>query len=69
MVTNRSTTLEVPKEPLVDKESSLRADLAATFGTSRYYFDIQIVAISKNSAGKTLIALLQRLQRKICKSL
>jgi hypothetical protein len=43
-------TLEVQKEPLVDKATSLRADLAVTLGTSRYYYDIQIVAISKDSA-------------------
>jgi hypothetical protein len=34
----------------VDKAISLRADLAVTLGTSRYYYDIQIVAISKESA-------------------
>jgi hypothetical protein len=43
-------TLEVQKEPLVDKATSLQADLAVTLGTSRYYYDIQIVAISKDSA-------------------
>jgi hypothetical protein len=43
-------TLEVQKEPLVDKATSLRADLAVTLETSRYYYDIQIVAISKDSA-------------------
>ena len=43
-------SLEVEKEPLVNKETSLRADLAVTLGTSRYFYDIQIVAISKDSA-------------------
>ncbi|CAF3556135.1 hypothetical protein ACHAO7_010138 [Fusarium culmorum] len=43
-------TLEVQTEPLVDTETSLRADLAVTLGTSRYYYGIQIVAISKESA-------------------
>ncbi|KAJ0133569.1 Regulatory protein LEU3 [Fusarium oxysporum f. sp. albedinis] len=43
-------TLEVEKEPLVQKETSLRADLAVTLGTSWYFYDIQIVAISKDSA-------------------
>jgi hypothetical protein len=43
-------TLEVQKEPLVDKVTSLRADLAVTLGISRYYYNIQIVTISKDSA-------------------
>ena len=43
-------TLEVQKEPLVDKATSLRADLAVTLGTSRYYYNIQIVTISKDLA-------------------
>ena len=43
-------SLEVEKEPLVNKETSLRADLAVTLGTSRYFYDIQIVTISKDSA-------------------
>jgi hypothetical protein len=42
--------LETEKEPLVQKETSLRADLAITLGTSRHFYDIQIVAISKESA-------------------
>ncbi|EEU34804.1 uncharacterized protein NECHADRAFT_39649, partial [Fusarium vanettenii 77-13-4] len=43
-------TLEVEKEPLVHPEASLRADFAVNLGNSRYYYDIQIVAISKDSA-------------------
>jgi hypothetical protein len=43
-------TLEAEKEPLVQRETSLRADLAITLGTSRHFYDIQIVAISKDSA-------------------
>ncbi|KAG8352292.1 hypothetical protein FVEN_g9656 [Fusarium venenatum] len=43
-------SLEVQKEPLVDKATSLRADIAVTVGNSRYYYDIQIVAIAKDSA-------------------
>jgi hypothetical protein len=43
-------TLEVQKEPLVDKATSLRADIAVTIGNSRYFYDIQIVAIAKESA-------------------
>ncbi|PTD06395.1 hypothetical protein FCULG_00011879 [Fusarium culmorum] len=35
-------TLEVQKEPLVDKATSLRADIAVTIGNSRYFYDIQI---------------------------
>jgi hypothetical protein len=42
--------LEAEKEPLVQKETSLRADLVITLGTSRHFYDIQIVAISKDSA-------------------
>jgi hypothetical protein len=34
----------------VDKDFSLQADLAVALGTSRYYYDIQIVAIAKDSA-------------------
>jgi ABC-type dipeptide/oligopeptide/nickel transport system ATPase subunit len=47
-------TLEVQKEPLVDKATSLQADLAVTLETSRYYYDIQIVTISKDSAPEDL---------------
>ena len=43
-------TLEVEKEPLVHPEGSLRADFVVNLGNSRYYYDIQIVAISKDSA-------------------
>ncbi|CEI71000.1 unnamed protein product [Fusarium venenatum] len=43
-------TLEVQKEPLVDKATSLRADIAVTIGNSRYFYDVQIVAIAKDSA-------------------
>jgi len=61
-------TLEVQKEPLVDKATSLRADLAVTLGTSRYYYDIQIVAISKDSARedpyKTLREAIEEKRRK-----
>ncbi|RKK66273.1 hypothetical protein BFJ69_g15553 [Fusarium oxysporum] len=42
--------LEVEIEPLVQQETSLRADFAVTIGNSRYFYDIQIVAISKDSA-------------------
>ena len=42
--------LEVEIEPLVQQDSSLRADFAVTIGNSRYFYDIQIVAISKDSA-------------------
>ncbi|KAF4985859.1 hypothetical protein FGRMN_11075 [Fusarium graminum] len=38
------------EEPRVDQDTSLRADLAVTLGTSHYYYDIQAVAISKDSA-------------------
>jgi hypothetical protein len=34
----------------VDKATSLRADIAVTIGNSRYFYDIQIVAIAKESA-------------------
>jgi hypothetical protein len=37
-------------EPRVQQESSLRADFAVTIGNSRYFYDIQIVVISKDSA-------------------
>jgi hypothetical protein len=37
-------------EPRVQQESSLRADFAATIGNSRYFYDIHIVVISKDSA-------------------
>jgi hypothetical protein len=43
-------TLEVEKEPLVQKETSLRADFAVTLGNSCYFYDIQVVALSKDSA-------------------
>ncbi|KAL9560639.1 hypothetical protein ACKAV7_015202 [Fusarium commune] len=42
--------LEVEIEPLVQQDSSLRADFAVTIGNSRYFYDIQIIAISKDSA-------------------
>ncbi|KAJ0133614.1 hypothetical protein HZ326_21771 [Fusarium oxysporum f. sp. albedinis] len=42
--------LNVQIEPLVQQDSSLRADLAVTIGNSRNFYDIQIVAISKDSA-------------------
>ncbi|EXK24885.1 hypothetical protein FOMG_18418 [Fusarium oxysporum f. sp. melonis 26406] len=42
--------LNVEIEPLVQQDSSLRADLAVTIGNSRNFYDIQIVAISKDSA-------------------
>ncbi|TVY65851.1 hypothetical protein Focb16_v011371 [Fusarium oxysporum f. sp. cubense] len=42
--------LEVEIEPLVQQDSSLRADFAVTIRNSRYFYDIQIVAISKDSA-------------------
>ncbi|PTD05366.1 hypothetical protein FCULG_00000001, partial [Fusarium culmorum] len=57
-------TLEVQKEPLVDKATSLRADIAVTIGNSRYFYDIQIVAIAKDSARSDLMRPLERLQRK-----
>ena len=41
--------LAVESEPLISADSSLRADLAVTLGNSRYYYDIQIVAIAKDS--------------------
>ncbi|KAF9772960.1 hypothetical protein IL306_009287, partial [Fusarium sp. DS 682] len=46
---NSWADLEVEIEPLVQQESSLRADFAVTIGNSRYFYDIQIVAISKDS--------------------
>lgn len=52
-------TLEVQKEPLVDKATSLRADFAVTLGTSRYFYDVQIVAISKDSAKKEALETLR----------
>jgi hypothetical protein len=42
--------LEVEIEPLVQQETSLRADFAVTIGNSHYFYDIQIIAISKDSA-------------------
>jgi hypothetical protein len=42
--------LEVEIEPLVQQDSSLRADFIVTIRNSRYFYDIQIVAISKDSA-------------------
>jgi hypothetical protein len=42
-------TIEAEEEPLVGS-SSLRADFAITLGGSRYFYDIQIAAISKDSA-------------------
>jgi hypothetical protein len=38
----------VEEEPTV--QGSLRADLAITLGNSRYFYDVQIVAINKDSA-------------------
>jgi hypothetical protein len=40
--------LEVEEEPIV--QGNLRADLAITLGNSRYFYDVQIVAINKESA-------------------
>lgn len=42
--------LEVEKEPKVSQGDSLRADFAVTLGNSRYFYDVQVVAISKESA-------------------
>ncbi|EXM14621.1 hypothetical protein FOTG_16990 [Fusarium oxysporum f. sp. vasinfectum 25433] len=42
--------LEVEIEPLVQQDSSLQADFTVTIRNSRYFYDIQIVAISKDSA-------------------
>jgi len=41
--------LEVAEEPLVGA-GELRADFSVLLGTSRYYYDVQIVAINKDSA-------------------
>ena len=49
--------LAVETEPLVGS-GSLRADFSASFGTSRYYYDIQVASIAKETArespGETL---------------
>jgi len=41
--------LEVTEEPLVGT-GELRADFSVLIGTSRYYYDVQIVAINKDSS-------------------
>ena len=38
------------EEPKVGQGDSLRADFAVTLGNSRYFYDVQIVAINKESA-------------------
>jgi hypothetical protein len=44
-------TLQVEEEPLAGPAaSSLRADFAISLGTSRYYYDVQVVALTKESA-------------------
>jgi hypothetical protein len=46
-------SLEVKEEPLINPEApvneALRADFSILTGTSRYYYDVQIVAINKDS--------------------
>lgn len=42
--------LEVEEEPKISQGDSLRADFAVTLGNSRYFYDVQIVAINKESA-------------------
>ena len=41
--------MEVAEEPLIGA-NELRADFSVLLGTSRYYYDVQIVAINKDSA-------------------
>jgi hypothetical protein len=52
----KSTTgkplLQMEFEPHVDRSSDLKADFSLLIGNSRYYYDVQIVAVSKES-GKT----------------
>lgn len=42
--------LSLETEPLVSPSSSLRADFSALLGNNRYFYDLQIVAIHKDSA-------------------
>ncbi|KFH42162.1 hypothetical protein ACRE_071140 [Hapsidospora chrysogenum ATCC 11550] len=44
--------LQLETEPIVD-DGSLRADFSAILGSSRYFYDVQIVAIHKDSARGT----------------
>lgn len=43
-------TLQVEEEPPISQDATLRADFAITTENSRYYYDIQVVAIGKESA-------------------
>jgi hypothetical protein len=40
----------VVAEPLADASTDLRADFSVLLGTSRNYYDVQIVAVNKDSA-------------------
>jgi len=42
--------LQVAGEPESPENNSLRADFSVLIGTSRYYYDVQVVAINKDSA-------------------
>ena len=42
--------MEVEAEPLVDPTTDLRADFSVLLGARRQYYDVQIVAINKDSA-------------------
>lgn len=44
------TSLEVEIEPLIGPNTSLRADFSAILGTSRYFYDVKVVAINANSS-------------------
>ncbi|MCW7072258.1 MAG: reverse transcriptase domain-containing protein [Methanophagales archaeon] len=43
-------TLQVEEEPQISQDATLRADFAITTENSRYYYDVQVVAIGKESA-------------------
>jgi hypothetical protein len=42
--------LVVEAEPLVEASSDLRADFSVLIGATRQYYDVQIVAVNKDSA-------------------
>jgi hypothetical protein len=50
--------LEVEAEPLAGQGTQLRADFSITLGNSRYFYDVQIVAINNDSAKEEAYATL-----------
>jgi hypothetical protein len=54
------TSLEVETEPLIGPNTSLRADFSAILGTSRYFYDVKVVAINASSAREEALATLAK---------